>query len=140
MNAPLICVRAGDEEFINSLLGKAKRKHEKLMEDKSMSHEANILKEIDRLYAENSNDPLVKEIAEKLSEDSPRNYMPRSIASIVRDNLGLETKRTREGNVILYDEEKIRKLLIEYNLAETDWKVWRCDDCEDNIGASNFYK
>ena len=119
MNAPLICVRAGDKEFINSLLGKAKRKHEKLMEDKSMSLEANILKEIDRLYADEQKDPLVKEIAKNLSEDSPRNYMPRSIASIVRDSLGLETKRTREGNVILYDEEKVRKLLIEYNLEET---------------------
>ncbi|GAI56011.1 unnamed protein product [marine sediment metagenome] len=71
-------------------------------------------------YRENSKDPLVKEIAKNLSEDSYRNYMPKSIASIVRDSLGLETKRTREGNVILYDEEKVRKLLIEYNLEETD--------------------
>ena len=115
MNAPLICVRSYDGDFIDSLMEKAKEKQKGLTQDKSMSLEASIIKEIERLYLDkNQKDPLLRDIAENISEKTNRRYNPRFIGSLVRDNLNLVTDHTREGNVVVFDSQKIEQLKRDY--------------------------
>lgn len=116
MNSPLICVRCWDKDFIEGLLAKAKEKYQSLMEDKSLSLEAEILKEILRLSAGNSKNPLIKDISENLSESRSKKLSSRFIASIIRDNLGLITNHSREGTIVVVNKSKLDKLIREYNL------------------------
>jgi hypothetical protein len=118
MNSPLICIRAEDENFIEELMVKAKEKHQCMLEDKSLRLEAEIVKEIFRLYSEKQEDPLLKKVAENLSEDKKRNYSPRFIGSIIRDNLQFITKHTREGNIIVVNKKRLTELIEEYNLKD----------------------
>ncbi len=116
MNSPLICVRCWDKDFIEGLLAKAREKYQSLMEDKSLSLEAEILKEILRLSAGNSKNPLIKDISENLSESRSKKLSSRFIASIIRDNLGLITNHSREGTIVVVNKSKLDKLTREYNL------------------------
>ena len=80
-----------------------------------MSLEASIIKEIERLYLDkNQKDPLLRDIAENISEKANRRYNPRFIGSLVRDNLNLVTDHTREGNVVVFDSQKIEQLKRDY--------------------------
>lgn len=116
MNSPLICIRHWDKDFIEGLLAKAKEKYQSLMEDKSLSIEAEILKEVLRLSEGNSKDPLLKDISENLSELRSKKYSSRFIASIIRDNLGLITSHSRDGTIVVVNKGKLDKLTREYNL------------------------
>ncbi len=116
MNAPLICIRNGDEQFINNLINRSEKRYKQLMEDKSMSLNAEIIKEIIKINSNNQEDPLLKEIAERISENTGKRHTARLIGTIVRDNLSLETDHKREGNIVIYDAKKINKLIKEYNL------------------------
>ncbi len=128
MNSPLICVRAWDENFIKELMVKAKEKHQSMLEDKSLRLEAEIVKEIFRLYSEKKEDPLLKKVAENLSEDKKRNYAPRFVGSIIRDSLQFITKHTRVGNIIVVNEGRLEELIEEYNLKDL---LKTCDEVTD---------
>ena len=116
MNSPLICIRHLDKDFIKGLIARSKERHLSLMEDKSLSLEANIVKSISTLYNRKNEDPLLKNISEDLSGQGNRKYTSRLIGTIVRDNLGLATGHTREGNIVIVEKEKLDELLGEYNL------------------------
>jgi len=117
--APLICVREHDRDFIKSLLGKAKKKHMQLLEDKSMSMEANIIREIYYLHNScSSGSPLVQEIADNLRVNFDRKFSSRFIGSIISENFGLKTEHTNKGNVVVYDRKKVISLIEEYHLEK----------------------
>jgi hypothetical protein len=116
MYSPLICLRHWDDYFIGGLLKKARIRHKSLREDKSLSLEANIVNIISRLYKEKANYPLLKDIAEVLSDKSTKSYSSRFIGSIVRDNLGLTTDHSRDGNIVIVEKDKLDNLMQEYNL------------------------
>ena len=118
MNSSLICVRAWDKGFIRALLDKSREKHLGLMEDKSLSFEANIVKEIEGLYSKNGKDPLLKDVVENLNEEGKRNYSSRFIGNIIRDTLGLKTRHTRDGSVIEINKTRLEELLKLYNLQD----------------------
>ncbi len=116
MNSPLICIRHWDKDFVDGLIAKSKERHLSLMEDKSLSLEASIVKSISTLYNRKNENPLLKDISEDLSEEGNKKYTSRLIGTIVRDNLGLATSHTREGNIVIAEKEKLDELLGEYNL------------------------
>ena len=120
MISPLICVRQDDEDFIEKLMARVKEKHEQIMEDKSMSLDALVISEIYRQhFRANNENPLVQNITESINEAlKNKNYQSRFIGSIIRDNFKLSTKHTRGGNAVIYEEEKIRRLIKEFNLEE----------------------
>ncbi len=111
MNSPLICIRHWDSSFVEGLLGKARERHQSLMEDKSLSLEANIVKSISTLYEKKKGNPLLKKIAEDLSDQGNRNYSSRLEGNIVRDSLGLTTGHSREGNIVMVESEKLDECL-----------------------------
>lgn len=116
MNSPLICLRYWDKDFIEGLLLKARDRHQSLMEDKSLSLEANIVKIISEMNEKGPGSLLLKGVAEILSEEGNKNYSSRFIGTIVRDSLGLATDHTREGNIVVASKEKLDKLVGEYKL------------------------
>lgn len=118
MNSSLICIRYWDKDFIEKLISKSKEKHQSLMEDKSLSVEADIIYEISRLYQTSSKDPLLKNISENLNEGKYKKYSSRFIASIVRDSLGFATSHSREGTKVVVGKSKLDGLVKEYNLKE----------------------
>lgn len=118
MIAPLVCIRTSDKDFIDALLELTKDKNGQLREDKSMSFEAEILGAIYMIHAKEGNDPLVMDIVDYISSETKRNYSPRFLGNIMRDNFKLRTAHTRDGNVVIYEEKKILNLLKEYNISE----------------------
>jgi len=118
MNSPLICLRHKDSYFVEGLLAKSKNKFQSLMEDKSESLEANIVNSISDLYDKKTGNPLLKDIVDNLAEMGSKNYSARFIGSIIRDNLGLATSHTRDGNIVVVDMEKLTELKKEYNLKD----------------------
>ncbi len=115
-NSPLICIRDWDADFINQLIAKARHKHMSLMEEKSLSLEANIVRAIVNIYEVNLNNPLLKNIAIKLSEQERKNYSSRFIAKFVRDCLGFNTGHTRDGDIVVVERKKLDGLIKEYNI------------------------
>jgi hypothetical protein len=118
MNSPIICIRHWDGGFVEGLLSKSRERHTSLMEDKSLSFEAGIIKSIYELYSIKNQNPLLKDIAVELSEEGSRKYSSRFIGNIVRDNLGLATDHSREGNIVIVDEDRLEALKEEYNLKK----------------------
>jgi len=116
MNSPLICLRHWDRGFIEGLLLKARDRHQSLMEDKSLSLEASIVKIISEMNEKGPGSLLLKGVAEILSEEGNKNYSSRFIGTIVRDSLGLATDHSRNGTIVIVDKEKLDKLVGEYNL------------------------
>ena len=116
MIAPLICIRKNDGDFINALLERTRDKNAQLREDKSMSFEAEILTAIYMTHVKDRGNPLVQDIADHISEDTNKNYSPRFLGNILRDNFKLRTMHTRDGNVVIYEEKKVLRLLKEYNI------------------------
>jgi len=116
MYAPLICVRAYDKEFIESLLGKEVSSYKRQQEDKAMTIEANIVKAIVEIKFGIGGSVLLKEIVTKLNEESNKDYSSRYIGGIISNTLGLERKHTREGSEVIWDKFKIKKLVEDYNL------------------------
>ena len=117
MNSPLICVRHWDKDFIDELLIKARKKYQSLVEDKSLSLEANIIKEIVKIYQSGVKEPLLKEISENLSESASNKYSSRFIGSILRDSFGLTTNHRRTGTIVMVGKEKLDGLVKEYNVG-----------------------
>ena len=70
MNSPLICIRHWDKDFVKGLIARSKERHLSLMEDKSLSLEASIVKSISTLYNRKNEDPLLKDISEDLTHSS----------------------------------------------------------------------
>ena len=116
MNSPLICVRYWDKDFIEELLLKAREKYQSLVEDKSLSLEANIVREILKIYQHGVKEPFLKEISDNLSEAASKKYSSRFVASIVRDSLGLNTSHNRNGTIVVVGKDKLDELVKEYNL------------------------
>jgi hypothetical protein len=116
MNSPLICIRHWDRGFVEGLIAKSKERHLSLMENKSLSLEANIIKNISSIYDKKKDNPFLKDIAENLSDEENRKYSSRLIGTIVRDNLGMVTGHSREGNIVIVEKGKLDRLLEEYNL------------------------
>jgi hypothetical protein len=79
INAPLICIREADKLFVSGLLSKAKGRYKELTQDKSLSFEANMLKAVEKLFEKNRKDPLLKDIAEDISEETGKKYSSRFI-------------------------------------------------------------
>lgn len=117
MNAPLICLRPDDKEFVERLLTRAEDKQIEMMQEKTESIEANVIKAIVELNRSNEEKVTCKDIAEFASKESGENYSAKSIGNIIRKNLGLKTKKTKKGFIVLYDKTKIEELQIEYGLA-----------------------
>lgn len=118
MIAPLICVRDGDESFISGLIGMTREKHRNMMEDKSMSFEAEIIKAMYMVQIEEKGDPLVQDIADRINDESHKKYSSRFIASILRENFKMSTMHTRDGNAVIYEKGKVLKLIENYNLTD----------------------
>jgi hypothetical protein len=119
MFAPLICIRKDDGEFTEKIVALSMERHEEILEDKSMSLDAEILKAIHLHHLKSKNgDPLVQKITEEVNCTTNKGYASRSIGSIIRNNFKLKTRHTKEGNVVLYEEGKFLKLVKEYNLTE----------------------
>ncbi len=116
MYAPLICVRAHDKKFIQALLDKALESHRKLLEDRSMSIEANIVREIIKIKLGMKDVILLKKITEGINEETGKRYSSRYIGGIIRNTLGLMTTHTREGSKVVWESAKIKKLMKDYNL------------------------
>ena len=131
INAPLICIRDGDEEFVRGLLLKARGRNSELTQDKSLSFEANILKIIDKLFGRDRRDPLLKHITGELSEETGKRYTSRFIGSIIRDNLSLMTSSTRNGAVVIYDKARVEELKKDYFIVETSDERDECDECDE---------
>lgn len=118
MIAPLICIRKNDRDFIDQLLAKTRERQKDMLEDKSMSLDAEILKVIyDLHFVYHDNNPLVQDVTHKINCRTNKNYASRFIGSIIRDNFKLTTRHTHGGNAVIYEEGKILKLIKEYNLT-----------------------
>ncbi len=118
INAPLICIRDGDEEFVRGLLSKARGRNRELTQDKSLSFEANLVKVVERLFGKDRRDPLLKHIVAELSEETGKRYTSRLIGSIIRNNLDLETSSTRDGVAVIFDRARVEELKKEYYIAD----------------------
>lgn len=116
MHSPLICIRAYDKDFIESLLDKEVSSYKRQQEDKATTIEANIVRIIVEIKFGIGGSVLLKKIVAKLNEEPNKDYSSRYIGGIISNTLGLERKHTREGSKVVWDKFKIKKLVEDYNL------------------------
>ena len=112
-NAPLICIRKDDGDFIDMLLEKARDSFEVFKIQKSTCLETNIVKAIYDLNIGGNKNPLFKKIAEDVSSHN-KSYEPSTIGKIVRSKLGLDVKRGNAGWCVIYNEGSLNRLMKEY--------------------------
>ena len=60
---------------------------------------------------------MLSKIAEIIKEETGKRYPPRFIGGIVRENLNLKTRHTRNGTVVIGKDSELKKLAEEYNIA-----------------------
>ncbi len=123
MYAPIICIRSKNKKFLKALMERAVEKDTKLREDKAQSLPAMIIVKIGNSFFRYCEYPLLGNIADALKDETGKRYPPRFIGGIVRENLNLKTKHTKNGTAVVGTDDEIKKLAKEYNIASLieDW-------------------
>jgi len=117
MYAPIICIRKNNKKFLKALMKRAVEKNKRLREDKAQSFPALIIEKIGNSLFRYNEYPLLSKIAEIIKEETGKRYPPRFIGGIVRENLNLKTRHTRNGTVVIGKDSELKKLAEEYNIA-----------------------
>ncbi len=117
MYAPIICIRSKNKKFLKTLMKRAVEKNKRLREDKAQSFPALIIEKIGNSLFRYNEYPLLSKIAEIIKEETGKRYPPRFIGGIVRENLNLKTRHTRNGTVVIGKDSELKKLAEEYNIA-----------------------
>jgi hypothetical protein len=109
-----------DESMLSELQEFVAKYNKRIVMERGISIEADILKAIINLGDQGNKSPSMKQIAERVNQDNETDetISYRKVGGIVSDSLKLEKQRRRHVTHLVYDDLKIKKLCEKYGEDE----------------------